>query len=107
MRLSWFFALVTHLFKALGENPKKSPGDAAKEAYNLALGPHHPFMLRQIAKLAFVAAPNRKTFEKRIFGEGASPEESCKILLNNSNKMQKVRDALVEFLTTNKLTELP
>uniref|UniRef100_A0A3P8TSZ6 Si:ch73-269m23.5 n=1 Tax=Amphiprion percula TaxID=161767 RepID=A0A3P8TSZ6_AMPPE len=40
----------------------KTPGELSRDAYQVALAPHHPWVLRQAAELVFLALPNRKYF---------------------------------------------
>ena len=91
---------------SLGKNEKASPSDCARAAYSGALGPHHPFMLRQVAKLAMSAAPGRKTFEKKLF-PGMEPDKICDVLNSYTDKINKTKNVIWKFYTENKLTELP
>lgn len=94
------------LLGGLGKDPKAAPSDCARAAYKAALGPHHPFMLRQVAKLAMGAAPGRKNFEKKLFPD-ITPEKLCEILISMTERIDKVRAVIGKFYTENKLTELP
>ncbi|KAF7643874.1 hypothetical protein LDENG_00231950 [Lucifuga dentata] len=40
----------------------KTPGELSRDAYQVALAPHHSWMLRQAAELVFLALPDRKFF---------------------------------------------
>ncbi|XP_022045013.1 ceramide-1-phosphate transfer protein isoform X2 [Acanthochromis polyacanthus] len=40
----------------------KTPGELSRDAYQVALAPHHPWVLRQAAELVFLALPDRKYF---------------------------------------------
>ena len=104
--MTWFMDFMRIFFGGLGKDASKSASDAAKEAYEKALGPHHPFMLRQAAKIAMVAAPGRKTFNTKLFPTLA-PEEICKILLAIEEELTKTTTHLWKFYNDNKLTELP
>lgn len=40
----------------------KTPGELSRDAYQVALAPHHPWVLRQAAEFVFFALPDRKYF---------------------------------------------
>ncbi|TKS93310.1 Ceramide-1-phosphate transfer protein [Collichthys lucidus] len=40
----------------------KTPGELSRDAYQVALAPHHPWLLRQAAELVFLALPDRQHF---------------------------------------------
>lgn len=94
------------LLGSLGKDPQASASECARKAYTTALGPHHPFFLRQIAKLGMSAAPSRKNFEKKIF-PGVEPKQICDILNVMTEEIDKLRSVLWKFYTENQLTELP
>ncbi|XP_070711386.1 ceramide-1-phosphate transfer protein-like [Pempheris klunzingeri] len=44
------------------EGRYKTPGELSRDAYRVALAPHHPWVLRQAAELVFLALPDRRYF---------------------------------------------
>lgn len=102
----WLSDFLSVLLGSLGQDPKLSTSDAAKKAYNEALGPHHPLMLRTVAKLGMSAAPSRKNFNTKLF-PGESEEKICEQLNNVTALIDQMRTVLWKFYTDNKLTELP
>lgn len=104
--MTWFLDFLSVMFGGIGRNPHKAPSDAAKEAYEKCLGPHHPFLLRQAAKVAMVAVPNRKSFEKGLL-PGRTSEKICQDMTAIDDELIKVRKTLWDFYTSHKLTELP
>jgi len=106
LRMTWFLEFLMVFLGNMGKDPKKSASDAAREGYDKALGPHHPFLLRQVAKVAMVAAPGRKTFNSKLFPT-LTPEEICAFLNEIDVELQKTTAHLWKFYTDNKLTELP
>jgi hypothetical protein len=62
VRNLWLCDFVETLFRLLYEDQKATMHHCAKEAYNKAFGSHHPWAVRQAAKLALMAVPYRETF---------------------------------------------
>jgi len=106
LRMTWFLDFLKIFLGGMGNNPTRSASDAAKEGYEKALGPHHPFMLRQVAKIAMVAAPGRKTFNTKLFPT-LKPEEICAYLITIEEELIKTTTHLWKFYTDNNLTDLP
>ncbi|KAM7366695.1 hypothetical protein PAMP_016110 [Pampus punctatissimus] len=55
------------VLEGLAEGPDveghfKTPGELSRDAYKVALAPHHHWVLRQAAELVFLALPDRKYF---------------------------------------------
>lgn len=44
---------------ATGAHGGASPGEQCSDAYSAVLGPHHPWLIRQAARLAFLSFPGR------------------------------------------------
>lgn len=44
----------------------RSPGELCREAYQEALAPHHPWLIRQAAEIAFLAMPDWDTFFRLV-----------------------------------------
>lgn len=67
LRLHRSLLWVKLVLQGLTEDPDqdglyKTPGQIAREAYSLALAPHHSWFLHQAAELVFLALPDRKYF---------------------------------------------
>lgn len=67
LRLHRSLLWVKLVLQGLTEDPDqhgvyKTPGEIGREAYAVALAPHHSWFLRQAAELVFVALPDRKYF---------------------------------------------
>ncbi|XP_031133214.1 ceramide-1-phosphate transfer protein-like [Sander lucioperca] len=55
------------MLEGLAEGPDangqyKTPGELSRDAYRVALAPHHPWVLRQAAEFVFLALPDRGFF---------------------------------------------
>ncbi len=87
VRNSWLFHFVLHLIEGLQNRPDASLTTCAKDAYKVALAPHHPLLIRTAASVAFVACPNKKKFFK-LFVE-CSPDEPESAL-----RLEKMHTAL-------------
>jgi len=106
LRILWFMEFLSVLLGKLGSDPNKAPSDASKEGYEKALGPHHPFMLRQAAKVAMLAIPGRKTFDKTLFPT-LRADQICIYLVSIEDQIEKFRKPIVKFYKENNLLELP
>ena len=103
--MTWFTEFVSCMWGSLATDAKASPATSSKNAYSKALGPHHPFFLRQIAKIAMLAAPSRKNFDQFIF-PNMTAEESLSLLQVGSPCLDKLKDTLWGFFKANNITEL-
>jgi len=107
LRLMWFFDFVSVLLGNLHEDRKTSLTSACKDAYDQALGPHHPFPVRAGAKLAMLAAPKRSKLLGGLFGEHTSDEQiyaNIKVILD---LVDPVRKSLWKYYEEKELTKLP
>ena len=57
----WLLDFVSLMFKNLDEKREMSLSHIAKDAYTQTLGTHHPWVVRQAAKVAMIAIPARDT----------------------------------------------
>lgn len=48
----------------LSNFPDKSMKEISKNAYEVALGPHHPWLIRKTASIAVAAVPTKEDFLK-------------------------------------------
>lgn len=62
LRNLWLLDFFEILFQNLNENREETLGHIAKEAYNKGLAPHHPWIVRQGAKIGLLAVPHKETF---------------------------------------------
>ncbi|KAK7909476.1 hypothetical protein WMY93_014160 [Mugilogobius chulae] len=67
LRLHRSLLWVKLVLQGLTEDPDqngvyKTPGEIGREAYSVALAPHHSWFLQRAAELVFVALPDRKYF---------------------------------------------
>lgn len=62
LRNMWLLDFIYYLMYKLLHNREASLSNCAKEAYSKGLGPHHPWAIRQLAKIAMLAVPNRDNF---------------------------------------------
>ncbi|XP_076019066.1 ceramide-1-phosphate transfer protein-like [Genypterus blacodes] len=61
--LLWLKLLLEGLAEGADTDGRhKTPGELSREAYRIALAPHHSWILRQAAELVFLALPDRKFF---------------------------------------------
>jgi hypothetical protein len=84
LRNLWLSDFIEILFRGLYEDPKATMHHCAKEAYNKALGIHHPWAVRQAAKLALYAVPNRESF----FTSANYTIEACVTMKVTSDKFR-------------------
>ncbi|KAJ0006617.1 hypothetical protein NQD34_013890 [Periophthalmus magnuspinnatus] len=71
LRLHRSLLWVKLVLQGLTEDPDqngvyKTPGEIGREAYSVALAPHHSWFLRRAAELVFVALPDRKYFLQQV-----------------------------------------
>ena len=69
VRNSWLIHFLHDLIMNLEKFPDKKVSKCAKEAYSVALGPHHPAIVRIGASLALTSCPKRQKFLPRILGK--------------------------------------
>ena len=62
----WFFDFLHSLTKDLVEDKTVKASKIALKAYNVALGPHHPWALKKAAGVAMKAIKAREKFQKSI-----------------------------------------
>lgn len=69
VRGCWFFDFLTAIFGGIVNDRKSKLSQIASNAYNTALGPHHPWVLRKVASAAMVAVVSRETLIQNICKE--------------------------------------
>lgn len=101
VRMHWLTIFVSTLFDKLAQSEDAELPKTLRESYDIAFGPHHPWIVRKGAGLAMRAAPARETLMATIQIKDGSG-------LNKANDGFKlVEKALDEFLTENDLKGLP
>jgi len=61
-RCCWFFHFLSILITEIESKRDSSMSSIAKEAYNVALGPNHPWIVRTVANAAMIACKSRENF---------------------------------------------
>lgn len=89
----------------LENNPATSACPSARDAYRVALAPHHPWFLRQAAELVFLALPDRQYFLKLVCVQ--SQKEATPILRTIIRTLTLVHKQTQQILAENDMLELP
>lgn len=103
----WFFDFVSTFLNNLDADRKASVSSCCKEAYDVALGIHHPFVVRTAAKVAMLAAPNRKNLLKGMFGDNFVEDDVYTYLQKAKEFIDPIRKSLWAYYEEKKLTDLP
>lgn len=77
----------------------------ARDAYRVALAPHHPWVLRQAAELVFLALPDRRFFLQLVCVQ--SQEEAAPLLRTITRTLTLVHKQTQQILAENDMLELP
>ncbi|XP_030609779.1 ceramide-1-phosphate transfer protein-like [Archocentrus centrarchus] len=98
------------MLEGLAEGPDadgqyKTPGELGRDAYKVALAPHHPWVLRQAAEFVFLALPNRKYFLQLVCVE--NQQEATPILRIMIHALNLVHTQTQLLLTEQDMLELP
>ena len=99
LRTVWLMDFITMMFKLIDENRDKSLSNIGKESYSKTLGIHHPWVVRQAAKVAIYAMPSRETL---ILNTGLTFEQ-CKEISSNADL---IKTELWAFFKEHKLDNL-
>lgn len=83
----------------------RSPGELCREAYRQALAPHHPWLLRQAAEVAFGAMPDRKLFLDLVCV--SSQEEAEPVMRTLVTAIGKVHERTQRELEERGMLDLP
>ncbi|XP_053717231.1 ceramide-1-phosphate transfer protein [Synchiropus splendidus] len=83
----------------------KTPGELCRDAYQVALAPHHPWMLRQAAELVFHALPDRKYFLQLVCVQSQS--EAVPVLRVIIHALTLVHARTQRVLEEHGMLELP
>jgi len=106
LRLMWFLDFTYTLLNTLATDRKMSCSTAAKNAYNVALGPHHPLLVRTAAGLAMMAAPGRDKLLAGLFPL-ESEEGKYKSIQKIVDLIAPIKAYLWKWYKENDLTNLP
>jgi hypothetical protein len=106
LRLMWFLDFTSTMLSNINDDRKIAMSSAAKNAYNVALGPHHPLLVRTGAGLAMMAAPNRDKLLGGLF-PGETEEGKYKSLQKIVDLVAPIKVFLWKWYKENDLTNLP
>lgn len=87
------------------EGRYKTPGELGREAYKVALAPHHPWMLRQAAEVVFLALPDRQYFLQLVCV--TNQEEAVPVLHTIIHALMLVHTQTQRILAEHNMLELP
>lgn len=100
LRNMWLLDFLHHFFLMLDQDRKAKLSAVAKHAYSEGLGPHHPWVIRQGAKVAMLACPSRDSF---LTETQASYEQVKEIL----GYIDTFREVLWQYYKDKGLVDLP
>lgn len=100
LRNLWLLDFIYFFMKKIYDERDASLSTCAKEAYSKGLGPHHPWAIRQVAKVAMIAVPSRETYIR----ETNMNYEHVKDLLDG---IDKFREPLWNWYREKGLDKLP
>ncbi|KAG7495932.1 ceramide-1-phosphate transfer protein-like [Solea senegalensis] len=83
----------------------KTPGELSRDAYMVALAPHHHWVLRQAAEFVFLALPDRSYFLQLVCVN--SQEEATPILRIIIRALARVHQRTQRILSEYDMLELP
>ncbi|KAM3590140.1 uncharacterized protein V6R79_004329 [Siganus canaliculatus] len=83
----------------------KTPGELSRDAYQVALAPHHSWMLRQAAEFVFLALPDRRYFLQLVCVH--SQEEATPILRIIIHALEVVHTQTQRILAEHGMLALP
>ncbi|KAM6949199.1 LOW QUALITY PROTEIN: ceramide-1-phosphate transfer protein [Aplochiton taeniatus] len=98
------------LLQGLTEGPDaqgqyRTPGELCREAYSMALAPHHPWLMRQAAELVFVALPGRQVFLDTVCVTNQA--EATPVLHTLIEAIGLVHTRTQRILNTHRMLDLP
>jgi len=106
LRLMWFLDFIYHLMHNLTSQADKELSESAQNAYDTALAPHHPWLLRKTIGAAIYFLPHRAQFLQNLDPE-ATEEVIIKRLLEFLECMNPVRLYLWKHYESLHITDLP
>ncbi|KAM6908897.1 ceramide-1-phosphate transfer protein-like [Xenentodon cancila] len=98
------------MLEGLSEGPDadgryKTPEELSRDAYKVALAPHHPWMLRQMAELVFLALPDRQYFLQLVCVQ--EEQEATPVLRVIIHALTLVHVRTQRILAEHNMLELP
>ncbi|XP_045921466.1 ceramide-1-phosphate transfer protein [Micropterus dolomieu] len=98
------------MLEGLAEGPDadgrfKTPGELCRDAYKVALAPHHPWVLRQAAEFVFLALPDRQYFLQLVCVK--SQWEATPVLQVIIHALTLVHTQTQQILAEHNMLELP
>ena len=96
----WLLDFLYILMGMVADDPKMALPTAVKEAYNKALGPHHPWIIRKAAGAAMIAVMSREKFE----ADTGCKQEDYNVF---KESVFAVKEVLWKFYKENGLEDLP
>jgi Glycolipid transfer protein (GLTP) len=106
LRLMWFLDFIYHLMHNLTSQADKELSESAQSAYDTALAPHHPWLLRKTIGGAIYFLPSRSHFLQNLDPE-ATEDVIIKRLLEFLDCMNPVRQYLWKHYEDLHITDLP
>ncbi|XP_024858246.1 ceramide-1-phosphate transfer protein [Kryptolebias marmoratus] len=104
--LLWLKLMLEGLSEGPGADGRsKTPGELSRDAYRVALAPHHSWLLRQAAKVVFLALPDRKYFLQLVCVQ--TQQEATPILRIIIRALTLVHTRTQRILTEYDVLELP
>ncbi|GAA6225441.1 ceramide-1-phosphate transfer protein-like isoform X1 [Lates japonicus] len=98
------------MLEGLAEGPDsdgryKTPGELSRDAYTVALAPHHHWVLRQAAELVFLALPDRQYFLQLVCVQ--NQREATPVLRVLIHALTLVHTRTQRILAEHDMLELP
>lgn len=81
--------------------------EICSDAYKHALAPHHPWPVRQVAKLGMLTVHNRDEFEGVIMGTNRTLQEKRVMLSAILDRINPIKETLWTYYREHNLTNLP
>ncbi|XP_037533355.1 ceramide-1-phosphate transfer protein-like [Nematolebias whitei] len=104
--LLWLKLMLDGLSEGAGADGRfRTPGELSRDAYRVALAPHHPWVLRQAAELVFMALPDRDYFLQLVCVQ--TQEEATPVLRVIIHALTLVHARTQRILAQYDLLELP
>ncbi|XP_069031664.1 ceramide-1-phosphate transfer protein-like [Embiotoca jacksoni] len=110
LRLHRSFLWLKLMLEGLAEGPDsggryKTPGELSRDAYQVALAPHHHWMLRQAAEFLFLGLPDRKHFLQLVCVQ--NQREATPVLRIIIDALTPVHTRTQRILAEHGMLELP
>jgi hypothetical protein len=108
LRLTWFLDFFNNILKHTMESPEKSFTDCIRAAYDTALGPHHPWLVRKASSVGIAFAPSKR--EKGMsffFGKEAFDDDIKAKVTRWRESTTKLWQYIHKYYEDKKLLELP